>query len=149
MRAADPRPVVVSASTGAAAVGREAGTRTWTLVFDGDCGFCRRCVALLAKWDRVGRLVYVPFQDAAALERLPPLDRHALEQAMHLVTPERMVYAGAAALPPILRIVPFGWTLAWTFRVPGVPWLAAKVYRQVARNRHRLGCGSRTCSLGR
>ncbi len=126
-----------------------AGGPLATLVYDGDCRFCRRCVALLRRWDRAGRLAYAPFQDAVALAALPYLDPRALEQAMHLVTAGGEVRAGAAALPPILGLMPFGRPIAWLFLVPGVPWLAARVYRQVARNRHRLGCGSVTCSLGR
>ena len=37
-------------------------TREWTLIYDGDCAFCRRCVALLERWDRRGRVRAVPFQ---------------------------------------------------------------------------------------
>jgi predicted DCC family thiol-disulfide oxidoreductase YuxK len=57
--------------------------------------------------------------------------------AMHLVTPERRVLKGAAALPAILRLVPLGALLAPLYRLPGAPWLADRVYRVVARNRHR------------
>ena len=88
-------------------------TREWTLLYDGDCAFCRRCVALLERWDRRGRVRAVPFQAEDALVGLPSIPRAALHQAMHLVAPD-----GA-------------------------------VYRVVARNRHRLGCGSATCARGR
>lgn len=91
----------------------------------------------------------MPFQDTAALAGLPAIPRASLEQAMQLVTTEGAVFAGADALPPILRIVPMGAPLAWIFRVPGVRWMATTFYRLVARNRHRLGCGSTTCTLGR
>lgn len=128
---------------------RDPATAVWTLVFDGDCAFCRRCVAVLSRWDRRRRLRFVPFQDEAGLAGLPPIGRAALEQAMHLVSPAGAVFPGAEALPPILRLVPLGTPVSWLFIIPGVPWLAARAYRQVARNRHRLGCGSATCSLGR
>ena len=123
--------------------------RTWHLAYDGDCRFCRRCVALLGRWDTRRRLAFVPFQDAAALAFLPPVSRAALEQAMHLFAPDGRVFPGAAALPRLLRLLPAGMAFAWLFAVPGIPPLAAGLYRGIARNRHRLGCGSATCGLGR
>jgi predicted DCC family thiol-disulfide oxidoreductase YuxK len=112
------------------------------LIFDGECDFCRRWIGVLRRWDTHGRLSFVPFQDSRALEPLPAIPRSELEQAMHLVTPERQVLKGAAALPVILRLVPFGWLLAPLYRLPGAPWLADRVYRMVARNRHRwVACG--------
>ena len=118
-----------------------------TLIFDGNCGFCRRAVAVLMKWDKYGRLRFVPFQDAAALAQLPPIPMADLEQAMHLVTPAGDIFPGAEAVPIILRVLRWGRPLALLFRIPGAPRLAAGVYRIIARNRHQLGCGSSTCTL--
>jgi predicted DCC family thiol-disulfide oxidoreductase YuxK len=118
-----------------------------TLIFDGDCAFCRRAVSFLAKWDKYGRLRFVPFQDAEGLARLPLIPRADLEKAMHLVTSDGSVYPGAAAVPVMLRVLRFGRLLSWVFRIPGVPRLAGGIYRIIARNRHRLGCGSSTCTL--
>jgi len=120
----------------------------WTLIYDGDCRFCRRSVALLRSWDRRGSLRAVSFQSDHDLESLPRISRSSLEQAMHLVAPDGGVLAGAAAAPVILRLLPGGRPLAWAFAIPGVPAVANAVYRAVARNRHRLGCGSTSCSRG-
>ena len=119
------------------------------LVYDGDCRFCRKWITMLQSWDSAGRLRFVPFQDAAEVARLPFVPRAALEKAMHLVSPDDAVFAGAAAMPPILRLLPGGLLVRWVFAVPGVPWMASKVYGVVARNRHRLGCGSSTCEFRR
>jgi predicted DCC family thiol-disulfide oxidoreductase YuxK len=119
-----------------------------TLIFDGDCGFCRRAVSFLKQWDKYGRLRFVPFQDRAALARLPEIPRRNLEEAMHLVTPNGEIFVGAAAVPVMMRVLRWGMPVALLFRIPGVPWLAAKIYRIIARNRHRLGCESSTCTLG-
>ena len=67
---------------------------------------------------------------------------------MHVVTPDHEVLAGSLALPVILRLLPNGTPLALLFRIPGVPWVAARVYGQIARDRHRLGCGSAVCRRG-
>jgi predicted DCC family thiol-disulfide oxidoreductase YuxK len=130
-------------------VTRERPSPDHVLIFDGDCRFCGRCIALLGRWDRRGRLRFVPFQDARALATLPPIPHQRLEEAMHLVTPDARVWPGADAVPPMLKVLPGGRLVSWIFAVPGVPRLAAAIYRMVARNRHRLGCGSATCTLGR
>lgn len=120
----------------------------WTLVYDGDCAFCRRCVDLVGRWDVHRRVRAVTFQDPDGLAGLPPIPRPALEAAMHLVSPSGEVRAGAEAVPAILRLLPLGPAAAWVFAIPGVPALAARFYGAVARNRHRLGCGSNACRRG-
>lgn len=108
-----------------------------TLIYDGECGFCRRSVDLVRRWDREHRLVLVPFQDEAQVARLGiPLP--ALAAAMHLVRPDGRVFAGADAAPEILRLVPGGRLLAWLFRVPGVLPVARRVYGWIARQRSCL-----------
>jgi len=125
------------------------GRTEWVLVYDGECRFCRSCIALLARWDTRRRISAVPFQDVVALAALPPIPRSALEQAMHLISPLDEVRAGAEVAPVLLRLLPAGGPLAAFFQVPGVPALAARLYAAVARNRHRLGCDSAACRRGR
>lgn len=139
--------MTVGAPARSGAVG-PAASPGWTLIYDGDCSFCRSSVELLRRWDRRRELTFVPFQDHAALAPLPGIARAELEQAMHLVSPARAVFKGAAALPAILRLLPGGVPLALACRVPGAPGLLGRAYRAIARNRHRLGCGSKTCMLG-
>ncbi len=122
--------------------------REWTLVYDGQCRFCARCVALLARWDRRHRVAAVAFQDRGALRRLPPIPRATLEAAMQLVGPDGNVASGAAAAPLLLRLLPGGRPVAALFDMPGASHLAAAVYRWVARHRHRLPCGSPVCRRG-
>jgi predicted DCC family thiol-disulfide oxidoreductase YuxK len=68
---------------------------------------------------------------------------------MHLVTAEGKVLVGARSVPEILRHLPrYRWLRA-VFAVPGVPFLADRVYWAIAKRRHRLGCGSERCRIGR
>jgi len=105
-----------------------------TLIYDGECGLCRRCVEWVRRWDREHRITLVPFQEQATAARFGiPLP--ALAAAMHLVLPDRRVFAGADAVPEILRRLP-GWGWArWLFAVPGVRPAARRVYGWVARRR--------------
>ncbi len=110
-----------------------------TLIYDGDCGFCRRSVDLLQRWDREQRIVLIPFQDRARIAAFAiPLP--ALAAAMHLILPppDGRVLAGADAVPELLRLLPGKRWLAWGFRVPGVLAVARRLYAWIARRRHCL-----------
>src|SRR5258708_23461477 len=63
-----------------------------TLIYDGECGFCKRSMELVRRWDREHRLRYVPFQDEAAVARFG-VALPALAAAMHVVLPDGRVYA--------------------------------------------------------
>jgi lipase maturation factor 1 len=115
------------------------------LLYDGNCGFCLRWVRRLQRWDRRSALDYVAAADRGAVVGLPPLSDAALDRAMHLVTPDGRVYAGARALPALLRLLPGGRILLPLMRVPGVQPLADRAYAWVAARRHRFGCGPTTC----
>ncbi len=123
-------------------------TPEWTLIYDGQCGFCRGWIRALRRWDRAGRVRTVPLQDEAAWGGVPGLTRAALEEAAHLVGPDGRVYAGAAAARPLLGLLPGGWALAAPLALPGTGRAAAGVYRWVARRRHRDGCDSPACRRG-
>jgi len=115
-----------------------------TLIYDGDCGFCRRSVDLLQRWDREQRIALIPFQDQARMAAFGiPLP--ALAAAMHLIlpAPDGRVLAGADAVPELLRLLPGKRWLAWGFRVPGVLPVARRLYAWIARRRHCLVRGYR------
>ncbi len=108
-----------------------------TLIYDGECGFCRTWVERVRRWDREHRLAVLPFQDRmqVAAFRIP---LPALAAAMHLVLPDGRVFAGADAAPEILRLLPGKRWLAGAFRIPGVLPLARRVYRWIAQQRRCL-----------
>lgn len=120
--------------------------RGWTLIYDGDCEFCRRSVGLVDRWDVRDRIDLVPFQ-SADLERYG-IPRSAAEEAMHLLDPGGTVWRGAEAAREMLRLLPGGRPLGWLFRLPGFPALAERVYAWIARRRHRFGCSSDVCRRG-
>jgi len=108
-----------------------------TLIYDGECGFCRETVALISRWDRGGRVTMIPFQDQArvAAFRIP---LPALAAAMHLVLPDGRVLAGADAAADLLRMLPGKRWLAHLFALPGVLPVARRVYAWIARQRRCL-----------
>ena len=108
-----------------------------TLIYDGECGFCRQTVALISTWDREHRLTLIPFQEQArvAAFRIP---LPALAAAMHLVLPDGRVLAGADAAADLLRLLPGKRWIAHLFALPGVLPVARRVYGWIARQRRCL-----------
>lgn len=116
-----------------------------TLVFDGDCGFCTRCVALVPKSARRTTEV-VPYQraDLAALG----LTATECADAVQWVADDGSRAHGHAAIGRLLQTGRgVWWFLGSVLLVPPVSWLAAVVYRLVAANRLRLPGGTPACAL--
>ena len=111
-----------------------------TVLYDGDCAFCRRSIRILGSLDWFGRLA---FQNARDTEHLPavsvPLDPQKLIEEMHVVPPGRdRAYAGFSAfrwmawrMPPTMLLAPF-------LYLPGALGLGNRLSRWVARNRFNL-----------
>ena len=103
------------------------------LLFDSRCGFCRRSVSRLLRWDRNGRLRPVALQDPEADELLGGMDEERKLASWHLVTPDGAVHSAGAAFPPLLRLLPGGRPLAAL--AAAFPDLTERGYRHVARTR--------------
>ena len=113
-----------------------AGTAVLTagplLIYDGRCGFCRRWVARLKRWDRADRIRLLPLQDETA-PAVASVPRETLEQAAHVVLPTGAVLAGARAFRALCRYLPGGWLPRAVLSLPGALAASDYVYRWIAR----------------
>jgi len=117
------------------------GAERATLIYDGECGFCRDAVALVARWDRAHRVAFVPFQDEKAVAAFG-LPLPALAAAMHLILPDGRVFAGADAAAAVLPLLAGKRWLARVFALPGILPLARRGYAWIARRRRCLVRGA-------
>lgn len=103
------------------------------LLWDGDCGFCRRGVLWAERRDTGHTFQAVPYQQAPSPPMTPEL-RAACARAVHLLTPEgRMLRAGKACLWVLART---GYPLlARVLALPPLVWAVELGYWLVARNR--------------
>jgi len=109
------------------------------LIYDGDCGFCRRCVE---RWKKAtgGRVRCAPYQEMA--HEFPDIPLSAFEEAVHLVEGERIT-RGAEA---ILRMLRYGGRRLPLFlyeNFPGFASLSEFLYRLIAKHRQRATCTTR------
>ncbi|QVL30517.1 DUF393 domain-containing protein [Telmatocola sphagniphila] len=120
------------------------------VLFDGDCRFCQKSVALLRKLDWLQRL---SFHNARDFDTIPPhtvaLDADRLLQEMHVLTPEgTKAFAGFKAFRWIAGRLPALWLIVPFLYIPGVPFLGQKLYLWVARNRYGLvPCHDGQCAV--
>lgn len=121
-----------------------------TVLYDGNCSLCRASVARLRSFDTRHRVETLDLRDPSAQTRFPQIARAAAVRWMQAVDAQGRVWSGAEAWAQIGLLLP-GWNLiAWILLIPGVRWLAAKMYAWVARNRYRwnsAACEDGTCSL--
>lgn len=110
--------------------------RIWVL-WDGECGFCRRCVAWAVNHDPHGVLHPVPYQRAPSPPMTPRLYR-ACPRAVHVVTPDGHVYRAGRAALKILGSIGWGW-LERVLSLPPFIWLVEIGYRIVSDNRPFFG----------
>ena len=115
--------------------------RPYTLVFDGACRMCTRLSNVLRHWDSRGTIEVTASQAPGVMARFPWIPHRAYAEAIQLVGPGGKTWQGAAAIEQLLTTLPRGRWIAWIFHVPFVRALADRIYRWVARNRYRLGCG--------
>jgi predicted DCC family thiol-disulfide oxidoreductase YuxK len=117
----------------------EPRTERLTVLYDGDCGFCRLSVDVLADLDLEDRLEMVPLQHAADHPERPELARiardHPLAQTIHVRRADGRISAGGGAVLEILDALPLGWLFRPWRLLPGLPSLLDAGYQLVADNR--------------
>lgn len=103
------------------------------LIYDGDCGFCKRWVR---RWSsRTGeRVDYAPYQQPGVLAR-HGVSVAAARRAVQLVLPDGERYQGAEAVFRLVMLAPGRHLLARLGRLPVLRWIAERLYRFIAAHR--------------
>lgn len=115
------------------------------LLFDGDCAFCTSCARLAERRIRPDAAI-VAWQ-LADLAALGVTEAQATE-AVQWVEADGTVRSGHEAIAAMLSASGPGWRLpGHLLLLPGISWIAARAYRLVASNRHRLPGGTPACRL--
>ncbi len=110
--------------------------RDWLVLYDADCGFCRRSLSALLRWDRDGRLRPLALQDPQAGELLGDMSPAERMASWHLISPDGRCWSAGKALVPLLRLLPAGGVPAAVFA--RFPRLTDRGYRWVADHRSQL-----------
>ena len=118
------------------------------IVFDGQCGFCARSLALCK---RLARRPVFRFHDAndpeAMAARFPMLAGADIEDAMFAVTAQAEVFRGFFAFRRMMWASPWLYVLLPLFYAPGASRLGPRLYAWVARHRRSFGCAAGACAV--
>jgi len=114
------------------------------LVYDGDCAFCSSSARALERIGPDAEIVAWQLTDLADLG----LTEEQVTEAVQWVDVDGTVRSGHEAIAETLSSAGGIWKLLGRATLlPGISWIAAKAYRLIADNRHRLPGGTPTCGL--
>ena len=120
-----------------------------TVLYDGQCRFCRSQIAILRRLDLGGVLEFTSLHDPSVGSDFPEFAHDDLLAQMVVVDRAGRARGGADAVRYLSRRLPLLWPLAVPLHIPGTLPLWAALYRFVARNRMRIAgsCDDGTCKL--
>jgi predicted DCC family thiol-disulfide oxidoreductase YuxK len=123
-------------------LGLFSGRKSYTVVFDGTCGLCKRTVATVKSLDLLGKVEYLDAVHgwAEVHKRFPSLDQDRCLEDMHAIDSRGKVRVGFEAYRGMAWVLPLGWITLPIFYFPGVSIVGTRVYRVVADGRHNSGC---------
>lgn len=104
-----------------------------TVIFDGDCTFCRRWMRRYWNIKHDG-IAFASYQNASS--QYPAISDDAFRAALHVIEPDGTVRTGAGACWRVLQLTTLrSWPLWLHDHVPPVRWLGSLGYRWVTRHR--------------
>jgi predicted DCC family thiol-disulfide oxidoreductase YuxK len=112
-----------------------------TVIYDGQCRFCRGQIAALRRLDVGGSLAFVSLHDDGVGRDYPELARADLMERMYVVDRRGCARGGAEAVRYLSRRLPLLWPLALPLHLPGSLPFWTRLYAWVAR--HRYGIAGR------
>lgn len=110
-----------------------------TVLYDPECGLCRRAHQWLAEQAKFVELIFVPCASDEARKRFPQLDHDLTTRDLTVVTNDGAVYFGPKAWLMVL------WALTryrdWAYRLatPELLPTTKRVVSVISQNRYQLG----------
>jgi predicted DCC family thiol-disulfide oxidoreductase YuxK len=122
------------------------GSERGLLIFDGDCGFCTTSARFATRWvDRRHRYDVQPWQQVD-LERFGLTAADCIEAAQFVRRDGTVVAAHLAIAEGLKHGAPLWRPLGHVVTLPGIRWLAGRVYTWVADHRYALPGGTQACA---
>jgi predicted DCC family thiol-disulfide oxidoreductase YuxK len=117
-----------------------------TFYYDAECPLCARTRVIIEHFD-VQRAVRFRSVQAYAHQEpaLAGIPFDLLLDDIHSVDPQGRVYRGVATYVQVLSGIWYLRPLSWLLRMPGINWVAQRVYGIVARNRTTERCTEDNC----
>jgi predicted DCC family thiol-disulfide oxidoreductase YuxK len=120
-----------------------------TVLYDGQCRFCRSQMAILRRLDLSGRLALTSLHDPSVPRDFPEIPREDLLEQMYVIDSRGQARGGADAVRYLSRRLVLLWPLALLLHIPGTMPLWTRLYAFVARHRLKIAgaCEDGNCRL--
>ena len=106
-----------------------------TVLFDGECRFCQRQIALLRRLDLRRRFIYTSLHELSVAADFPELSIEQLQEQMFVIDTQGNARGGATAVRYLSRKLPLLWPLALLLHIPGSLPLWNRLYAFIAKRR--------------
>ncbi len=111
----------------------------YKIVYDGQCGFCRRSLDQLKVMDLFCRCEYLDYHSVTNLSSLhPALTQEAAARQMYVLTPNGKLFGGFFAFRQLAWIMPMLFPLLFILYLPFMDWTGSAAYRWIAGHRYLL-----------
>jgi predicted DCC family thiol-disulfide oxidoreductase YuxK len=120
-----------------------------TVLYDGQCRFCRSQIAILRALDLTGRFSFTSLHDPSVASDFPEIAPEDLHRQMYVVDVRGLARGGADAVRYLSRRLVLLWPLALLLHIPGTMPIWHRLYAFVARHRLKIAgsCDDGTCRL--
>jgi len=108
------------------------------VLYDDQCPMCTFQMRVLTWLDWFNVTALLPMSNPRVYEVAPSLTAEDLSAAIHCVTPAGKIYRGARCIRFVGMRMPLLIPVALILWVPGVMWIAERIYAWVSRNRYVL-----------
>ena len=108
------------------------------LLYDDACPLCTFQMRVVTWLDWFNAVSLLPLSDSRAAGLAPSLTREALLEAIHCIARDGRIHRGARCIRFVGLRMPLAVPVALVLWIPGVIWIAERVYSWVSRHRHLL-----------
>ena len=114
------------------------GEATNIVLYDDQCPLCVSQTRMLRRLDWLNVFRFQGISDSRSLELVPQLKREDLLAAIHCVTMDGRIFRAARCFRFLAMRIPLLIPLALLLWIPGMIWIAEKIYNRIAHNRYFL-----------
>jgi len=108
------------------------------VLYDDQCPLCTFQMKLLTWLDWFHATTLLPLSHPDASNVVSHIRREELLEAIHCVTRQGRIYRGAHCIRFVGLRMPLLVPVALVLWIPGVIWIAERIYMRISRNRHLL-----------
>jgi predicted DCC family thiol-disulfide oxidoreductase YuxK len=105
------------------------------ILYDDGCPLCTFQMRVVTWLDWFNTVSLLPISNPRAAEVAPQLTREMLLEAIHCVAKDGKIHRGARCIRFIGMRMPLAIPIALVLWLPGVIWIAERIYMWVSRNR--------------